>query len=258
MNVLYNNEDSNDPKKFSSFTGFNNYTLTNTYISSENNKFDLIGSLPFVRSVVDFLPGGTEDGDYKIKISESPVVGAQWATSRNLYDYFISKYLKLNDQLNSAYYTLENNFSIDSKFYNTYGKAKFFTVGNSSDSMTTLDSVKCKFHFGVKLNTISSTEQFITNFRKFIQEYIEDDNKITTNGQDLYIINMISEIRSNFSEIAYIEYYGFNSYDHMAQKVVGPDLTNFQENFIPEFLNLDTLIDINGNTYPNIIVDILA
>ena len=71
-------------------------------------------------------------------------------------------------------------------------------------------------------------------------------------------MNLISELRSNFSEIGYIEYYGFNSYDYMAQKVVGPDLTDYQEAFIPEFLNLDILTDPNGSEYPNIIVDILS
>ena len=257
MNVLYNNDGDNISNKYTSFTGLNNFTLTNTYISNENDKFDFIGSLPYIRSVVDYLPGGNDTGDFMITISESPVAGAKWMSDNSKYDYFVAKYKSINAQLNNAYYTLENNFSIDSKFYNTYGKAKFFTVGNNSDSMVKLDSVRCKFHFGVKLNIITSTDQFIDKFRNFIKEYIEKDDKITTSGQDLYIMNMISEIRTNFSEIAYIEYYGFNSYDYMAQKVIGPDLTDYQNNFIPEFLNLDTLINSNGEMYPNIIVDIL-
>ena len=257
LNVLYNNDGNNILNKYSNYAGLNNFTLTNTYVSSETDKFDFVGTLPFVRSVVDYLPGGTEEGDFKIRITESPVVGASWVSNQSRYDYFISKYNMINDRLNSAYYTLENNFSIDSKFYNTYGKAKFFTVGNKSDNMVKLDSVKCKFHFGVKLNTIASTEQFITSFRKFIKDYIESDDKITTSGQDLYIMNLISEIRSNFAEIAYLEYYGFNSYDYMAQTVIGPDLTEYHDDFLPEFLNLDTVMDANGEMYPNIVVDIL-
>lgn len=258
MNVLYNNNGGNILNKYSAYAGLNNFTLTNTYISDENQKFDLVGTLPFVRSVVNFLPNGSDSANFKIKISESPVVGAKWVSDHTRYDYFIAKYNDINNKLNSAYYTLENNFSIDSKFYNTYGKAKFYSVGNYSDTMSKLDSVRCKFHFGVKLNTVTTTDQFIINFRKFIKEYIESDSHITTNGQDLYIMNMIADIRSNFSEIAYIEYYGFNTYDYRAQTVVGPDLTNYQGEFIPEFLNLDTVTDSNGETYPNITVDILT
>ena len=257
MNALYINETSNIHNKYTSFAGLKNFTLTNTYISNENIKFNFIGTLPFIRSVVDYLPSDNlEYGDYKILIKESPVVGARWTINKSNNDYFVSKYIDMNNKLNSAYYTLENNFSIDSKFYNTYGKAKFYNVGNS-DSMVKLDSVRCKFHFGVKLNTIASTDRFIASFRKFVQEYVEADSKITTTGQDLYVMNLISEIRANFSEIAYIEYYGFNSYDYMAQKVIGPDLTNYQDDFIPEFLNLDTLTDLNGESYPDITVTIL-
>ena len=71
-------------------------------------------------------------------------------------------------------------------------------------------------------------------------------------------MNLISEIRTNFSEIAYIEYYDFNDYTHMAQKVIGPNLMDYHGDFIPEFLNLDTLTDLNGELYPNITIDILS
>lgn len=258
MNVLYNNSENNILNKYSEFTGLENFTLTNTYISTENDKFDFIGGCKYIRSVCDFLPGGIKDGDYTITISESPVISALWGSDLDNYNYFISKYYNINAHLNNAYYSLENNFNIDSKFYNTYGKARFYKVGNNIDTMYDLDSVKCSFRFGISLNTVSSTEQFIVNFREFIRDYIESDINITTNGQDIYIMNLISEIKSKFSEITYIEYYGINSYDYMAQKIVGPTLTDFQNEFIPEFLNLDMLYDANGEPYPNISVRILS
>ena len=81
---------------------------------------------------------------------------------------------------------------------------------------------------------------------------------IVTTGQDLYIMNMVHKIEENFKEIQYLEYYSFNSYDTKAQKVLGPDLSEFTDEFIPEFLNLNTLKDNNGNVYPEIYVDILS
>ena len=257
MNVLYNNNGDNIQNKYTEYAGFNNFTLTNVYISAEGDTFDLINTLPFIRSTVDFVPGGDLDGDFKITISESPMIGAEWAADLEMYDYLVEKYASIDSKLNDAYTSLENNFSIDSKFYNTYGKARFYSVGNQVDTLSKLDSVKCKFHFGVSLNIISSTEQFITEFRDFIQDYIESDEKITSIGQDLYIMNMIAALRQNFSEIAYIEYYGFNSYDYMAQRIVGPDLEEYFEDFIPEFLNLEIITDVNGTKHPNITVDIL-
>ena len=131
-------------------------------------------------------------------------------------------------------------------------------VGNYKDNIQALDNVRCKFHFGVKLSTVSNTEDFIAKLRNFIREYIESDDRITTEGQDLYIMNMIADIRAEFGEIQFLEYYAFNSYDHSAQRVIGPDLTEYQGEFVPEFLNLNILKDRNGNTYPDIQIDILS
>lgn len=293
MNVLYNNPGENRVHKYSHFAGLNEYTLTNTYVSSEDDPFDLVGSLPFIRSVVDYYPSWvlmpnylyTEDslifstkdkepiivkdpniedylaldlGDnYTIVISESPVIGAVWGSRRRNYEYFIEESLRIHNALTLAYYHLENNFSMDNKFYNTYGKARFFTIGNEVESMVPLDSVRCKMHFGVRLSVISSTEQFVTKFRQFIKEYIESDDRISIDGQDLYIFNLTAEVQQQMDEIEHIEYYGMNRYGHEAQKIIGPDLSDYQEAFIPEFLNLDTIIDANGNEFPNIIVEII-
>jgi hypothetical protein len=61
----------------------------------------------------------------------------------------------------------------------------------------------------------------------------------------------------NFSEIEYIEYYGMKNYGHMAQKIVGPSVSEYNDDFIPEFLNMNMLLDANGNEYPDVTVTIL-
>ena len=262
MNVLYINEDNNVINaKYGTFVGLENYTLTNIYVSTEAQTFDLITPLSYVRSNLDFYPIDPENpsynDDYQIVIDEVPVIGAAWASDPDQFAEFVTRFMQVMGITAQAKMTLNNTFSIDTKFYNTYGKARFFTVGNNKDEMVPLDSVRCSFHFGVSLTTISSTETFITKFRSFIQSYIEDDSRITTDGQDLFIMNMIAAMREEFEEIRYIEYYGFNSYDYMAQKIVGPDLTEYADSFIPEFLNLNIVKDVNGNEQPDIVVDIL-
>ena len=262
MHVLYRNEDNNVGHQYDQFTGLGQYTLTNSYVTNENEPFDLVTVLSYIRSNLDFYPidpyNPHDNQDFQIVVDEVPLLGAAWASDPDHFNYFVTQFALVNDVLNHADLSLNNTFSIDTKFYNTYGKARFFTVGNNQDSMNALDSVRCKFHFGVSLNLVSNTDTFLTKFRKFIQEYIEDDDRITTLGQDLYILNMISAIQENFSEILFIEYYGFNSYGHNAQKIIGPDLTVYYDEFIPEFLNLNVVKDDNGNDYPEIIVDILT
>ena len=262
MNALYRSPNANFSNRFNAFVGFENFTCTNVYESSNDVPFDLIVPLSFIRSTVEFYPidvtNPSDNQNYQIVIDELPVIGALWGSDRENFDFFIDQYTRVNDTLNDAYLSLNNTFSIDSKFYNTYGKARFFTVGNNVDTMQTLDNVRCKFRIGLKFSTISNTDDMITKIRNFIKEYIEDDSRISIDGQDLFIMNMLSALKEEYDEILYHEYYGFNSYNYMAQKVIGPDLAEYYDEFIPEFLNLNEITDSNGNKHPDIEITILT
>lgn len=61
-------------------------------------------------------------------------------------------------------------------------------------------------------------------------------------------MNLISEVKSKFSEIDYMEYYGFNTYDYSAQKIQGPTENEITEadaagTYIPEFININNVFD---------------
>ena len=101
-------------------------------------------------------------------------------------------------------------------------------------------------------------ETFIPNFREYIKDYIENSDSIGTSSQDIFILNMIADAKAAFSEIAYIEYYGFNIYDHMAQKIVGPSIEEYIDSYIPEFINIKTAYTSDGVAYPDINVTILS
>ncbi len=255
-NILYNNDGSNITNKYTTYAGLNNFTLTNSYVNSTSNKMFFIEDLQYVRSVIDYLPGNTAE-DYKITISEVPLVQATWAISTSRLNSFIAQYIQLDKLFQEAYYDLENNFNIDAKFFNTYGKARFYTVGNNSENMAKLDNVKLAFRFGVSLNTQFAAESFVSDFRTFVKNYIEDSTSLGSVSQDIYILNLITALKNNFTEISYIEYYGFNTYNHMAQKIVGPGLNEYVDNYMPEFVNIATAYTSSGDAYPDIIVNIL-
>ena len=124
--------------------------------------------------------------------------------------------------------------------------------------MLNLDNVKIALRFGIKLNVQYNQETFIPNFREYIKDYIENSDSIGTSSQDIFILNMIADAKAAFSEIAYIEYYGFNIYDHMAQKIVGPSIEEYIDSYIPEFINIKTAYTSDGVAYPDINVTILS
>lgn len=252
VHIFYNNDDINYTHKYSSFEYVKNYTLTNTYTNAEANDLDkisLIQQIDFIRNVMTFDTSLSET-DYTINITEIPMAQASWCKIESNFNYLISTMYQNYLNLYETYFLLENNFGIDLKFYNTYGKSRFFKVG-IKDDVEILDNINCSFSLGVYLTSLSSTEIFITKFKEFIKEYIESANYINNNGQSIYILNMISEAKAEFPEIGYIEYYGFNSYNYKYQKIEGVSDSQISSaalrKYIPEFLNIRSIY--NGTSY---------
>lgn len=255
--VLYNNDGQNMPHKYSEFKGLNEFTYTNSYTTANESLAYFVEDLQFIRSNIDYAQGDT-DKDWKINITEVPMLQATWAIDNDRFMSFIDDYKNLDGIMQDVYYNLENNFSIDTKFYNTYGKARFYTVGNTVDSMKKLDNVKISMRFGVKMNVQANQETFIPSFREYVKNYIENSDSIGTASQDIFIMNLIADAKQNLNEISYLEYYGFNEYDHMAQKIVGPSMDEYVDEFIPEFVNLKTAYTADGVAYPDIMISILS
>lgn len=256
INAFFLNDDVNYEHQYSSYAYMKGYTQTNTYVTKSDITVDLIQEIGFIRSVVDFSQGNTTE-NYLIEIDEVPLLSAHWAKIASNYTYFVGKLRDTYDKLQYAYRLLENNFAIDLKFYNTYGRSRFYTVGITGN-IQPLNNINCSFSFGVSLNTVTNQGTFIDNFRAFIKEYVEDTADATSEGKDIYMLNLITDLKTNFPEIGYLEYYGFNEFDHTAQKIIGPDLDSYLDNYIPEFLNVKNAIAMNGTVYPDITVVMLG
>lgn len=72
------------------------------------------------------------DEEVVVTIKEVPLVKANWIKSKDNYIYVIESLTENYETLETIYYDLENNFNFDLKFYNTYGKSKFFKAGISN------------------------------------------------------------------------------------------------------------------------------
>jgi hypothetical protein len=166
---------------------------------------------------------------------------------------------EIYDLLQEMYYDLENNFGFDLKFYNTYGKSKFFKAGIRQE-WTPLTQVNCSFRFGVYLSAVTSQSTFLEKFRAYVKEAVESINSTNQTQQSIYILNLTNSIQANFSEIGYIEYYGFNDFNEDTQKIEPIPTSEMSDelltNYIPEFINISTRI-VNGETIPNIDVEFL-
>ena len=97
-------------------------------------------------------------------------------------------------------------------------------------------------------------------FRAYVKEAVEAINSGGTRQQSIYILTLTSNIQKKFSELGFLEYYGFNDFGEDTQKIEPIPTSEMNEellaNYIPEFINIATHIE-NGETVPNIDVTFL-
>lgn len=262
VSVFYANNDINYNHKYSNFDYFRKHSLSNIYGDSSENGVDLISHIDYIRSTLTFIEGDTDDDDeFSLNIKEIPFVRASWIKSSTNFRYLINSIMSSYSKLQTLYYKLENNYSIDLKFYNTYGKSRFFKVG-IKNKFQPLSQVNLSFRFGVYLSSITTQSVFLEQFREYVKEKIESINSTTTgtSSQSIYIMNLLNDINTRFPEIGYPEYYGFDEYDTSIQKIEPIPTSEMSDelltNYIPEFINISTYKD-NGETYSSIFVDFL-
>lgn len=231
------------------------HTFTNSYENTEGNEFNLLKPFTFIRSVMNYQEGGVSDPTpedpyataWMITLREIPLIRASWMrNSGNVLDLF-SILTRNHDYIEQAYDLLENNFTIDMKLYNTYGRSRYFDIGltvNSGETITPLDSVNVKFRFGAKVSALTDWSDFKNRFVEFVRNYIESFNEIENLGQNIHIMDLITQININFAdEIEHLEYYGINEFDSSIAQIIKTwsieDINALGYNkYIPEFINL--------------------
>ena len=207
---------------------------------------------------------GSDDDQYGsnfvFHLRNCPVVSANWIKDVSNENLIIQRLTQYYKEIEDVIWDLENAFSIDMKFYNTYGKSKFYKIGYN-DKLQVLDSVNITMSFGAGLNFPASADVFRDNFRTYMKGQIEATDDMIGNGRDIYILNLIAGAKANFDEIAWLEYYGINKYGYEAQKVaiMSDDeilATVKADSFVPEFLNV-IMEEVTDGVRPKIDIKIL-
>ena len=285
---LYKDEKMNRSHRYSDYEYAYGYTMTNTYSQADDSAIDLLKPLKYVRCKMSFseIPQevpeeGQEnlflDGlvkntgespstttrssdDYMVTIKGLPVLKSNWIKVPENFSKFIQLFNSNVEWVNSIFYNLEQTFGIDIKLYNTYGRSRYYTVGIKDESWS-LDTVNCTFSFGIKLNTLTTQETFRDKFILYLKNYVESINVTASNVPvSIYIFNMTTDIKNNFPEIDYLEYYGMNDYAYDVQKIESPSVQEIKAmgnaDYVPEFVNLKTYT-LEGQTYLSVNINFL-
>jgi hypothetical protein len=262
---LTSDENDNYAARYRNMPYIYGYTLANVYENMATAPIKFMELYRFIRSISinrksdilvvdpDTLVELSADNLY-VEIREIPLVRAEWARNPgNIFDLF--KLLKANhDWVTEAYDLLDNNFTINMKMYNTYGRSRYLNIGNNYENaldgdpegMTALDSVTLNFKFGVKLRSLIDANDFKARFITYIRTYIENFNTVENYGLSIYMSDLYTKLNQKFKdEIIFLEYYGINNFDAQRSQVI--ESWNYEDinalgynKYIPEFINLET------------------
>ncbi|QXN70134.1 hypothetical protein INTERNEXUS_93 [Bacillus phage vB_BspM_Internexus] len=164
-----------------------------------------------------------------------------------VYDLMDKFILSLTDNMDK----LENNTSIDVKFYNTYGKSSWYDTGKVWDStqnkyvLKGLDRIDLDLNLTIYANNAVTSETDIA-IKSYISDFVE-----SCNDEEIFpISNLIRRLEENFDIIRYIEFNSIN--DKVVQKIESShssflDMTK-QEiiDYVPEYLNLRKQLSSNN------------
>ena len=106
---------------------------------------------------------------------------------------------------------------------------------NLYDSDIKLDSVyvRIKFRMSVKDRSIYSST--LSSVKGIIKQFV--NNIASSKDKALHISNLIRDIENNVSNVNYIRFLGFNSYDALKQSIFLK--TNSSLSYVPEILTID-------------------
>ena len=215
-------------------------TLTNKY-TTEETRVELITPLTMLKSHMSWEKD--EFGSSYMLIKDVPVMKYQdRVTDEDVLEF--DRYMKLlsaqYDYMDEILSKKTNNYSIDMKFYNTYGRSKNFVIGENQEL---INHVNCTLELKVYPFIKSEGAKLVQDMKMFIKEYFESVNKDSNEG--IFISNLIQELENTFSGIRYLKFVSINGYDNDYQSVenTAVDVTTLKKEdrilFVPEYLNIE-------------------
>ena len=238
--TFFEYENGNTHHNYTHLPGFENTTMTNKY-TTEENRVELITPLNMLKSQMVWEKDEL-DSSYML-IKDVPVtkwVGDIDEEEIAEFDRFTTLLAAQYDYMREIMHKKTNNYSIDMKFYNTYGRSTNFVIGEEQER---LNYVNCKLKLKVYPYVKSEGAQLVRDMKIFIKEYFENINKENNDG--IFISNLIQELENTFSGIRYIKFDSINGYSNDYQSIenIAVDINTLEKNdritFVPEYLNIE-------------------
>ena len=260
IHVLYRYPDKKviGSNEFTRYKGFEEYTLTNKYRINQSNLANFVIPVKEIKSYVEYVTK-IEEGKYTFRLERVPLVKANYIKIKEARDKFFSSMQNIYKYLEVAMNQLPNNYNIDLKFFNTYGRSEHYYL---VDSETKIDKPNISLTYNAKFDVIDP-ELLVEDLKKFIKEKIESEKITLTKSPSFYSSAVVAACFDKFPNLVYLDLFKINHYgteiqslesdvneSNILQELISTD------DIIPEYLNIDHIIS-KGVKSPQIFINVL-
>lgn len=254
-------------------TTYEKYILTNVYMNT-SDKINIYTDMSnYVKSSVSINPvdkilnkqtGELEDvTNYEVlHFTDVPVVKHSQCFNTDNFSRISNTIINAHENLTDLSYNITNNFSVDFKFFRTYGPCRYFKLGKpnqddsydmSTTSLGNLD-IDIVFSLLIKPNLSISDADVVNQLKLYIKERIESlnvDNADDDNDYTIYLSNIITDIENEFNDyVRSIELVSINGFDSSYRiiyydkpKLSDTDYTSSLstkdvKEYVPEYINV--------------------
>lgn len=236
----YSNPELNSGHEYSDIPLITGYSLCNEYTPIED-EFYFAYPLTLIRSHVIFEENLESNDGWNFYIKQVPLFGKDFLLglkdTSDVLNSIISQHKFLTDTMED----ITANFTINLKFYNTYGRSRLFYLGvNQDTNKTLLNFVNCELNLLIKFYDGVIVENYLSSIKIYIKKYLEGLNMDNDGSNRLHISVLIQKLHNEFDCIELIIFEGLNNYPPDVQNVQLKSLLNtlVDPNTVPEFLTI--------------------
>jgi hypothetical protein len=260
--ALYKYPDGTITKE-SEFNGFEmlkDFSLTDKYSLMNQNYANFAIPVQEIRSYVEYSVREA-NGKFGFRLESVPLIKANYLKIDGVRDAFLDNFNTMYKYLEASLQSLTNNYSIDMKFFNTYGYSNhYFLINNPEEH---IDKVNIKLHYAVKFNTNANAESEAEELKSYIKTLVEESKLSLVSSPSFYCSTISTKCQNKFSSIVYMNFIGMNDYDATVQGVES-DVNEYNiingiintSSIIPEYLNIDFIIK-DGERTAQVYIDVV-
>lgn len=232
LGVFIKDKNSADekPSLYGSMSDLLDYSLICELDSKEPIAFaEDLSSIMYCQLIVDQTTG-------RVRVSKVPMISALFYLNQYQNKEIMNDLLQNIQMAKDVSNRLENNTSVDIKYYNTYGISKYFDV----------DTIDININLGVALNG-KPTRKFEETLKAFIVDFIEKCNDYTDTR--FSTSNLIKALENKFSDIRYILLRSINgsNIQNVEQLLFKDTATeNLPVDYVPEYLTVHKSMSLNN------------